>query len=115
MKAIAEEKGAEPGQVALAWVLTRGGHVVPIPGTTKRRHLEQNVAALDVTLTDDDLARIDRVAPQGAAAGDRYPDMSFREPVRGGRSGEDGAGCRSFIGDRSLAGGRRCSPRHPPG
>jgi aryl-alcohol dehydrogenase-like predicted oxidoreductase len=76
VRAIAEEKGCTPGQLALAWVMRRGEDVVPIPGTKHVRYLEENVAALDVTLGDDDLARLDEVAPRGAAAGDRYADMS---------------------------------------
>ena len=73
---LAEEKGVTPAQLALAWVLSRGDDVVPIPGTKRRRYLEENVAADDVRLTDEDLRRIDEVAPVGAAAGDRYPDMT---------------------------------------
>jgi aryl-alcohol dehydrogenase-like predicted oxidoreductase len=76
VRAIAEEKGAAPGQLALAWALRRGDDIVPIPGTKQVRYLEENVAALDVALTDEDLARLDEVAPHGAAAGDRYADMS---------------------------------------
>jgi aryl-alcohol dehydrogenase-like predicted oxidoreductase len=76
VRAIAEEKGCAPGQLALAWVMRRGEDIVPIPGTKQVRYLEENVAALDVELTDDDLARLDEVAPAGAAAGDRYADMS---------------------------------------
>src|SRR3954468_10079032 len=76
VRAIAEEKGAAPGQLALAWVLRRGEDIVPIPGTKHVRYLEENAAALDVELTDEDLARLDEVAPAGAAAGDRYADMS---------------------------------------
>jgi aryl-alcohol dehydrogenase-like predicted oxidoreductase len=73
---IAQEKGVTPGQLALAWVLAQGEDIVPIPGTKRRRYLEENVAAVDVELTDDDLARLDLAAPRGAAAGDRYADMS---------------------------------------
>ena len=73
---IAEEKGRTPGQVALAWLLTRGGDVVPIPGTKRRRYLEENAESADVELTDDDLERLEQAFPQGAAAGERYPDMS---------------------------------------
>jgi aryl-alcohol dehydrogenase-like predicted oxidoreductase len=73
---IAAEKGVTPGQLALAWVLAQGQDIVPIPGTKRRRYLEQNVAAVDVELSQDDLRRIDEAAPQGAAAGDRYADMS---------------------------------------
>ena len=76
VKEIAEEKGVTPGQLALAWVLSRGDDIVPIPGTTKRENLEQNVAAAEIELSDDDLARLEEAAPKGATAGDRYPDMS---------------------------------------
>jgi aryl-alcohol dehydrogenase-like predicted oxidoreductase len=64
---IAREKGRTPAQLALAWVLTRGEDVVPIPGTKRRRYLEENVGALQVALAADDLARIDAVAPRGSA------------------------------------------------
>ncbi|MGN6744006.1 MAG: aldo/keto reductase [Amnibacterium sp.] len=70
--AIADEKGVTPSQLALAWVLAQGDDVVPIPGTRRIPNLEENVSALDVTLTPEDLARIDEVAPAGAVAGDRY-------------------------------------------
>ena len=73
---LAAERRCTPGQLALAWVLARGEDVVPIPGTTTVRHLEQNVAALEVELTPDDLADLEAVFPQGAAVGDRYGDMS---------------------------------------
>ena len=73
---IAEEKGVTPAQLALAWVLAQGEDIVPIPGTKRRTYLEQNAGAVDVQLTDEDLRRIDEVAPVGATAGDRYPDMS---------------------------------------
>jgi len=62
-------------QLALAWVLSRGDDVVPIPGTKRRKYLEENLAALDVELSKDDLRRIDEVAPDGAAAGPRYPEF----------------------------------------
>ncbi len=71
---IAAEKGCTPGQLALAWVLAQGQDVVPIPGTKRRTYLEQNLQALDVTLTATDLRRIEEAAPRGAAAGARYPD-----------------------------------------
>ncbi|HEX2125900.1 MAG TPA: aldo/keto reductase [Thermoleophilaceae bacterium] len=67
---IAREKGCTPGQLALAWVLAQGDDVVPIPGTKRRRYLEENLAAVDVELTPEDLARIDAEVPQ--AAGERY-------------------------------------------
>jgi aryl-alcohol dehydrogenase-like predicted oxidoreductase len=76
VKELAGEKGVAPGQLALAWVLAQGDDVVPIPGTKRRRYLEENVAASDVELSDDDLARLEEVFPVGAAAGDRYADMS---------------------------------------
>ena len=64
-----------PGQLALAWLLHQGDDVVPIPGTKRRSRLEENVGALDVVLSADDLARLDELTPVGVAAGDRYPDM----------------------------------------
>jgi aryl-alcohol dehydrogenase-like predicted oxidoreductase len=73
---LAREKGVTPSQLALAWVLHRGNDIVPIPGTKHVRYLEENVGALDVHLSDDELRRIDEVAPKGITAGDRYPDMS---------------------------------------
>ena len=73
---IAAEKDVSPGQLALAWVLHRGHDIVPIPGTKRRSFLDENIAASDIELTSEDLARIDEAAPAGAAAGDRYPDMS---------------------------------------
>lgn len=76
VKTIAQEKGATPSQLALAWLLAQGEDIVPIPGTKRRQYLEENVAATDITLTDEDLARIDAVAPKGFAVGDRYADMS---------------------------------------
>ena len=76
VEAIAEEKGCTPGQLALAWVLAQGDDIVPIPGTTKVRHLEDNAAALRIELSDDDLRRLDEAVPVGATVGDRYKDMS---------------------------------------
>jgi len=73
---LAAEKAVTPGQLALAWVLAQGGDVVPIPGTTRVEHLEENVKALEVELSRDDLAELESVFPSGAAAGDRYADMS---------------------------------------
>jgi aryl-alcohol dehydrogenase-like predicted oxidoreductase len=72
IEALARQKRCTPAQLALAWVLSRGDDVVPIPGTKRRKYLEDNVGAVDVRLTDDDLARIDRILPPGAAAGTRY-------------------------------------------
>jgi aryl-alcohol dehydrogenase-like predicted oxidoreductase len=76
VRALASTKGCTPGQLALAWVQARGDDVVPIPGTKRRSYLEENVGALDVVLSDVDLAAIEAVFPVGAGAGDRYPDMS---------------------------------------
>jgi aryl-alcohol dehydrogenase-like predicted oxidoreductase len=76
VREIAAAKRVEPAQLALAWVLHRGDDVVPIPGTTTRRHLEQNLAAAAIELDEQDLARLDQAAPKGITAGDRYPDMS---------------------------------------
>ncbi len=70
---LARDKGCTTAQVALAWVLAQGDDIVPIPGTKRRSYLEQNLGALDVVLTADDLARLDRALPRGAAAGTRYP------------------------------------------
>lgn len=71
---IANQKGCLPAQLALAWVLAQGEDIIPIPGTKRRKYLEENVAAVDVELTPEDLQRIDRVAPKGVAAGMRYPE-----------------------------------------
>ncbi len=69
---LAREKKVLPSQLALAWVLAQGRDIAPIPGTTSRRHLEENVATASIALTREDLARIDAVAPRGAFAGERY-------------------------------------------
>jgi aryl-alcohol dehydrogenase-like predicted oxidoreductase len=76
VREIAREKDCSPGQLALAWVMAQGDDVVPIPGTKRRTYLEENIAAVELSLDKDDLARIDEVAPAGVAAGDRYADMS---------------------------------------
>jgi aryl-alcohol dehydrogenase-like predicted oxidoreductase len=81
VRQIADEKGVTATQLALAWVMAQSGRagnpvVVPIPGTKRVRYLEENAAAADVQLTDEDLRRLDEAAPVGATAGDRYPDMS---------------------------------------
>jgi aryl-alcohol dehydrogenase-like predicted oxidoreductase len=73
---IAAAKGATPGQLALAWVLAQGHDVIPIPGTTRAAHLEENVGALRVELTQGDLAELEAAFPKGATAGERYADMS---------------------------------------
>jgi aryl-alcohol dehydrogenase-like predicted oxidoreductase len=71
---IAREKKCQPSQLALAWVLAQGDDVVPIPGTKRRKYLEENAAAVDLKLTADDLRRLSEVFPSGAAAGMRYPE-----------------------------------------
>ena len=74
---IAHQKKCTPAQLALAWVLARGNDIVPIPGTKRRKYLQENIGALDVDLTSADLARIDEVAPKEAFAGSRYPDWAM--------------------------------------
>jgi aryl-alcohol dehydrogenase-like predicted oxidoreductase len=79
VRAIAEEKGCTPGQLALAWVLAQGDDelgVAPIPGTKRVKYLEENVGAVDVSLTYEDLAALDAAVPRGAVVGDRYGDLS---------------------------------------
>ncbi len=72
VEAMAEEKRCTPSQLALAWVLAQGEDVVPIPGTKRRTYLEENVGALDLTLSAEDLARLNQAMPPGATAGERY-------------------------------------------
>ena len=74
--AIAAEKGCSPGQLAIAWLLAQGDDIVPIPGTKRLTYLADNLGAVDVTLSTDEMARIEAVAPKGFASGDRYADMS---------------------------------------
>lgn len=74
---MANDKGCTPAQLALAWVLAQGKDIVPIPGTKRRKYLEDNLDALHVELTDADLGRIDEVLPPGAAQGTRYPQASM--------------------------------------
>ncbi|HSU17642.1 MAG TPA: aldo/keto reductase [Longimicrobium sp.] len=74
---MAVAKGCTASQLALAWVMARGEDVVPIPGTKRRKYLEENVGALKVCLTADDLARIEEIAPMGVAAGTRYPEAAM--------------------------------------
>jgi aryl-alcohol dehydrogenase-like predicted oxidoreductase len=81
VRSLAEAKGCTAGQLALAWVLSRGEDVVPIPGTKRRTYLAENVAALEVELTPTDLAAIEEVFATGAVSGDRYPDMSAIRPA----------------------------------
>ena len=77
VREMAGEKGISAGQLALAWVMAQGDDVVPIPGTKRRSYLEENAAAAAVELTADDLARLDGIAPPGAAEGTRYPDSGY--------------------------------------
>jgi aryl-alcohol dehydrogenase-like predicted oxidoreductase len=78
IKAIAARKGCTPAQLALAWVLSQGDYIVPIPGTKRRQYLEENVGALDIRLTPEDLTEIDSLIPPGAAAGSRYSEPGMR-------------------------------------
>jgi aryl-alcohol dehydrogenase-like predicted oxidoreductase len=75
---MAREKRCTPAQLALAWVLAQGENVIPIPGTKRRKYLQENIGALSLILTNDDLARINEMAPRDAAAGPRYPDAAMR-------------------------------------
>jgi aryl-alcohol dehydrogenase-like predicted oxidoreductase len=75
---VAKDKGVTPGQLALAWVLSRGEDIVPIPGTKRRKYLEENVAAASITFTAEELAEIDRIAPKDVASGMRYPEGAMR-------------------------------------
>ncbi len=78
VEGIAREKRCTPAQLALAWVLAQGDDIVPIPGTKRRKYLQENIGALDVNLTGEDLARIDEVAPKDAFAGSRYPEAMMK-------------------------------------
>ena len=78
VEAIAKAKGCTPAQLALAWVLAQGEDVIPIPGTKRRSYLEDNAAAVNLTLTAQELRRLEEVAPRGAASGSRYPEEMMR-------------------------------------
>ncbi|GAB3153731.1 aldo/keto reductase [Amycolatopsis stemonae] len=82
LRKLAEEKGVTAGQLALAWVQSHGEDVVPIPGTKRRKYLEENVAAASLDLTADDLAAIEAAAPAEAVAGERYPERLARAAGR---------------------------------
>ncbi len=82
VKEIADEKDATPGQLAIAWLLHQGDDVVPIPGTKRRKYLEENAAAANIALTEEDLARIEEAMPKGAAAGERYPEAQMQSVNR---------------------------------
>lgn len=76
VREIAAARGLQPGQLALGWLLARGNDIVPIPGTKRRRYLEENAAAVNIELSAEEMAALDEAAPKGATAGERYPDMS---------------------------------------
>jgi aryl-alcohol dehydrogenase-like predicted oxidoreductase len=78
IREVADGKGITPGQLALAWLLAQGDDIVPIPGTKRRKYLEDNAGAAGVTLTEDDLASIEEAMPRGSAAGERYPEAMMR-------------------------------------
>ena len=78
IREVADGKGITPGQLALAWLLVQGDDIVPIPGTKRRKYLEDNAGAAGVTLTEDDLAIIEEAMPRGSAAGERYPEAMMR-------------------------------------
>ncbi|CAA9430194.1 MAG: Oxidoreductase, aldo/keto reductase family [uncultured Rubrobacteraceae bacterium] len=78
VREVAEGKGVTPGQLALAWLLAQGGDIAPIPGTKRRKYLEENAGAADVELTEDDLRRIEEAMPRGSAAGERYSEEMMR-------------------------------------
>ena len=78
VETLATEKGVKPGQVALAWVLAQGNDIVPIPGTKRRTYLEENVAAVEVTLSNAEIEKLSNAIPRGAASGDRYVAASMK-------------------------------------
>jgi aryl-alcohol dehydrogenase-like predicted oxidoreductase len=78
VREVADGKGITPGQLALAWLLVQGDDIVPIPGTKRREYLEDNAGAASVTLTEEDLARIEEAMPRGSAAGERYSEVQMR-------------------------------------
>jgi aryl-alcohol dehydrogenase-like predicted oxidoreductase len=77
VKEVAAAKRVTPAQLALAWVLAKGDDIVPIPGTKRRKYLDENAASADVALTPAEVAALDAAVPRDAAAGARYPDMSL--------------------------------------
>lgn len=78
IEAVAQSKGCKPGQVALAWLLAQGDDIVPIPGTKRSGRVDENLAALDVVLSVDEVARLSAALPPGAAAGTRYPEAAMK-------------------------------------
>lgn len=82
IREMAQEKDCPPSQLALAWLLAQGDEIVPIPGTKRRKYLEENIGALQVEMTQEDLARIEEITPQGVAAGLRYPEVGMKSVNR---------------------------------
>ena len=82
VREVADEKGVTPGQLALAWLLAQGDDIVPIPGTKRRKYIEENAGAAGITLTQEDLARIEEAMPRGSAAGERYTEEQMRSVGR---------------------------------
>lgn len=78
IRALAKEKDCKPSQLALAWVLAQGNDIVPIPGTKHARYLEENAGAINVSLTQNDLQRINEALPHGSAAGTRYSEGGMK-------------------------------------
>lgn len=78
IKELAEKRGVLAGQLALAWVLAQSGHIVPIPGTTKVKHIQENVEAVEIKLSVEELSQIDAVVPKGAVSGLRYPETMMK-------------------------------------
>ncbi|MDB5078261.1 MAG: aldo/keto reductase [Chloroflexi bacterium] len=78
VEGLAQEKGVTPSQIALAWLLAQGDDIIPIPGTKKRKYLDENMASLDINLSQDDLNRLEEIFKPGVGAGQRYPDQAFR-------------------------------------
>jgi aryl-alcohol dehydrogenase-like predicted oxidoreductase len=78
VQAMAAKKGCTPGQLALAWVLAKGKHIAPIPGTKRRKYLDENIKATEVSLSKDEMNQLDAIFPPGAAAGERYPEQMMK-------------------------------------
>ena len=89
---MAREKGCTTAQLALAWVLAQGEDVVPIPGTQHVKYLDDNIGALEVKLSDEDLQRLDEILPPGAAAGERYHAQGWRRSTA--RAARRSGSCR---------------------
>ena len=75
---VAQDKQCSPAQLAIAWILAKGENIVPIVGTKRRNYLEENIRALNVKLTSDDVRRLDEAVPRGAAVGERYPEATLK-------------------------------------